>query len=99
MNTHTGTHMSLLPEPLFHPQSHPSRSSQNSELNSLCYTAASRQLSILHMVVYRQCCSPSLSQLLLPPLCPHVHSLCLCLYFCPAHRLICTIFLDSAHTC
>ena len=34
------------------PPSHPSRSLQSTELSSLCYTAGSYQLSILHMVVY-----------------------------------------------
>ena len=29
--------------------------------------------------------------------CPHVHSLHLCLYSCPANRFICTIFLDSTY--
>ena len=39
-----------------------------------------------------------LSQLVLPSsLCLHVCSLCLCLYFCPANRFICTIFLDSVY--
>ena len=32
--------------------SHPSRSSQSSELSSLCYTTGSHELSILHMIVY-----------------------------------------------
>ena len=36
--------------------------------------------------------SPSSS----PILCPYVHPLCLCLYFCPINRFICTIFLTSA---
>ena len=34
--------------------SHPSRSSQSTKLSSLCYTAASHLLSILHTVVYRE---------------------------------------------
>ena len=34
------------------PQSHPSRSSQSTQLSSLCYTAAFHQLAILHMDVY-----------------------------------------------
>ena len=38
---------SLPPSP-----SHPSRWSQSTELISLCYAAASHQLSILHLVVY-----------------------------------------------
>ena len=36
--------------------------------------------------------SPSSS----PILCPYVHPLCLCLYFCPINRFVCTIFLTSA---
>ena len=48
--------------------SHPSRWSQSTELISLCYAAASPQLSILHLVVYIcQCHSLTLSQLTLPP--------------------------------
>ena len=38
--------------------SHPSRSSQSTDLISLCYAAASHWLSILHLVVYiRRCYS------------------------------------------
>ena len=45
---------SLLDIPCFHPPtpSHPSRLSQNTEVSSLCYTAASHWLSILYTVVY-----------------------------------------------
>ena len=51
--------------------SHPSRWSQSTELISLCYVAASCQLSILHLVVYIcPCHSLTSSQLTLPP--PHV---------------------------
>ena len=51
----------------------------------------------LMMVVYI-CQSPPPHSSRPPiPLCPHVHSLSLCLYSCPANRLICTIFLDSIH--
>ena len=32
-------------------------------------------------------------------LCPHVDSLCLHLYSCPADRFFCTIFLDSIYIC
>ena len=32
-------------------------------------------------------------------LCPHVHSLGLCLYSCLGNRFICIIFLDSAYMC
>ena len=48
--------------------SHPSRWSQSTELISLCYVAASHQLSILHLIVYIcPCHSLTLSQLTLPP--------------------------------
>ena len=51
--------------------SHPYRWSQNTELISLCYTAASHQLAILHLVVYIcQCYSLTSSQLTLS--CPRV---------------------------
>ena len=32
-----------------------------------------------------------------PPWCPYVCALLLCLYFCPAYRFICTIFLGSTY--
>ena len=48
--------------------SHPSRWSQSTKLISLCYAAASHQLSIFHLVVYiSPCHSLTLSQLTLPP--------------------------------
>ena len=51
--------------------SHPSRWSQSTELISLCYAAASHQLSTLRLVVYIcPCHSLTLSQLTLPP--PHI---------------------------
>ena len=51
--------------------SHLSRWSQSTELISLCYAAASHQLSISHLVVYiHPCHSLTLSQLTLPP--PHI---------------------------
>ena len=31
---------------------HPSRLSQSARLSSLCYTAASHQLSVLHVIMY-----------------------------------------------
>ena len=43
-----------------------------------------------------QCSSPSSSTLSFPSV-PHVCPLCLCLYFCPVNRLICTIFLDCTN--
>ena len=57
-------HISSLPPSL----SHPSRRSQSTQLVSLCYAAASHQLSILHLVVYIcPCYSLTLFQLSLPP--------------------------------
>ena len=51
---------------------------------------------MLHMVTYMfQWYSLNLSYP--SPLCLHVCSLCLCLYFCPENRFICTIFLDSIY--
>ena len=48
--------------------SHPSRWSQSTKLISLCYEAASHELSTLHLVVYIcPCHSLTLSQLTLPP--------------------------------
>ena len=53
------------------PPSHPSRWSQSTKLISLCYAAASHQLSVLRLVVYIcPCQSLTLSQLTLPA--PHI---------------------------
>ena len=50
--------------------SHPSRWTQSTELISLCYGAASHQLSVLHLVVYIcPCHTLTSSQLTLPPPC------------------------------
>ena len=77
--------------------SHPFRSSQSVELSSLCYTADSHQLYILHIIVcICQYYSLSSSYPPLPLLWLHVCSLCLCLYSCPANRFICTIFPEKA---
>ena len=82
----------LLSLPLL-PPSHPSRSSQSAGLGSLCYIAASYQLSVLHVVVYICQCYFLHSSYSLPPwLCP----LHLGLQSFPA-RLINIIFLDSAY--
>ena len=52
-------------------------------------------LFYLNLIEYIfQCCFLNLSYLLLPPLCPQVHSLCLCCHFFPANRFISTFFLD-----
>ena len=86
----------MCPLPL-EPPSHTSRSSQITTLSSLCYTATSRWVAILHMVVC--ICTPVLQPqliLLSPSLpCPQVHSLCLC--SCSANRFINTVFLESIY--
>ena len=52
-------------------------------------------LFYLNLIEYIfQCCFLNLSYPLLPPLCPQVHSLCLCHHFFPANRFISTFFLD-----
>ena len=70
---------------------HPSRSSQSTELSSLCYAAASHWLTVSHKVVcihQGYFLSPS-------PMSTQVHSLPLCLSSCPADSFISPIFLDS----
>ena len=79
-------------EPPSYPSSHRSRSPQSTELSSLCYTSASHELCFTYGSVYMTVLLSQLFHPLLPPLCPQVHSLCLCLYSCPAKRFICTIF-------
>ena len=51
--------------------SHPSSSSQSTKLSSLCYTAASRQLSILYMVMYIVRATLSIHPTRCCPLCSH----------------------------
>ena len=81
------------------PSPHP-RSSQSTRLGSLCNTATSHWLSILHTIVYICLCYfLHLPHSLLNALCPWVHSLCLHLYSFPANRFINTIFLDSIYMC
>jgi len=66
-------HPPLLDLPHTTPTSHPSRSSQSTELSSLCCTAGSHSLSVSHTAVYMyQCHSPNAPNPLLPPLstCP-----------------------------
>ena len=58
------------------PRSYPSRSSQHTRLDSLCFRAASHWLYTLHMIMYIfHCCLLSSSHPLLPLLCPQVYSL------------------------
>ena len=58
--------------------SHPSRSSQNTELSSLCYIAASQYLSILHMVVYIFQCHSQFTPFFFPH-CVHKYVLYVCI--------------------
>ena len=66
------------------------------------YTASSHKLSILYILVYIcQSQSPNSSHhptpATFPPCFPYVCSLHLCLNFCAANWLICTIFLGSTY--
>ena len=73
------------------PTSYASRSSQSTQLSSLCYHSFPLAICFTHCSVYMyiyQCCSLSSSHLLLSQLCPQVCSLYLCLYFCPANRFL-----------
>ena len=65
----------------------PSRSLQSTELNFLCFIA--------HDSVYMLIPISSSFQALLPSWYPHICSLCLCLSFSFANKIIYTIFLDS----
>ena len=74
--------------------SHPSRLSQHRAEPAVLH--GSFPPSVLHMVVYMcRCYSLNSSHPLLPPLCPHAHSLHLCLFSCPANRFISTVFLEG----
>ena len=82
--------------------SHPSRWSQNTELISLCYAAASHWLSILHLVVYIcPCHSLTSSQLTLPPLCVLKFILYVCVFIpvLPLGSSNFFFFLDSTYMC
>ena len=60
-------------------------------LLAICFTHGS--------VYICQCYSFNLSHPLLPPLCPQVLSLHLCLYSCPSNRFVSTIFINSIYMC
>ena len=73
LHIYTRSQISSLPHlpPSHPPHPTPARRSQSTELISLCYVAASHQLSILHLVVYVcPCHSLTLSHLTPPP--PHI---------------------------
>ena len=86
--------------PPFHSPPYLFRSLQSTEgcIASLCYTATFHQPSIFHIVVYIwQCQFLHSSHLLLPQLCPQIHSLYLHFPSFPSNRLISNIFLDSIY--
>ena len=88
----------LLPPSL----SHPSRWTQSTKLISLCYVAASHQLSILHLVVYIcPCHSLTLSHLTLPLSCVLKCILYVCVFipFLPLGSSEPFFFLDSIYMC
>ena len=65
-------------------------------LVALLHALNSHWSSILHMVLYMfQCCSPKSFHPHLLQLSSKVCSLCLYLLYCPACRIVCTIFLNS----
>ena len=72
--------LSLFSVPLPHPPPYPSRSPQSTELSSYVIQQPSTSWLFYMLVSVSQCYSPNSSYLPLPPLCPHVPSLCLCLY-------------------
>ena len=78
-----------LPPHSSHPPSHPSRSSQSTNVSSPCYAAGSHQLAVLHMAGHicpRYSLSTSHFLPHLPSSCPQVRSLHPCLYPCPGAR-------------
>ena len=82
--------------------SHPSRQSQSTELISLCYVAASHQLSILHFVVYIcPCHSLTSSSLPFPlPVSSSPFSTSASLFLsCPLVFQNLFFFLDSIYMC
>ena len=67
------------------------------------YSGSLLVINFIHISVYM---SNPIAQFITPPppppavflpWCPYVSSLHLCLYFCPANRFICTIFLGSTY--
>ena len=99
--TYIYPHISFLCISLPPSLSHPSRWSQSTELISLCYAAASYQLSISHLVVYiSPCHSFTSSQLTLPLPCVLKSILYVCV-FIPVLPLGSSepFFLDSICMC
>ena len=91
--SHTYTYVpSLLSLPPAHALIPPLQSSET-QRSSLCGAAASKQL--FH--TWECACQSSSLSSSHPPLfllCPHICSLCLRLYSCPANRFVCTMFFS-----
>ena len=89
-------HIPSLPPSL----SHPSRSSQSTELISLCYVAAfPRDIYLEFGSVYMSMLLSLHPSFPLPTLSPQVHSLCLHNYSCPDTRFISTVFFQIPYIC
>ena len=91
----------IYPLPL-EPSHQPSASHlSETELNSLCYTAASTSVLFHTRQYYVSATLSILPTFPFPPLCPQVHSLCLHLYSCPffpftfcdSHNYLCQNYL------
>ena len=86
-------------------------SPQSTEQSFLFYTVGSHYLSVLYIAsivcvcvcvyiyIYMYVSVPNSQFLpsLFPPQYPYICSLCLCLYFCFANKIIYTVFLDSTY--
>ena len=87
--------LNLLPHPT---PSHPFRLSQNMFELDESHCKFPLRIYLYMVMCMFQCYSLNLPHPLLPPLCPQVCSLCLCLHCSPANRYISAIFLDFIYT-
>ena len=95
-----GAHVSPNPEPSSHlpPHSIPLGCPRAPALSALLHASNLYWSSILHTVIYMfQCYSLKSSHPRLLPHSPKVCSLHLCLFCCPACRIIVTVFLNSIY--
>ena len=56
-------------------------------------------ISYLFYTQYQQCICVNPNLPIPPPLVTHIFVLYICVYFCFANRIICTILLDSIYMC
>ena len=78
--------------------SHPSRSQVSTKLSScVLQQLPTSCLFYTWQCIYLRPTLPVHPTLPFPTLCPHICSLCLCLYSCLGNRFICIIFLDSIY--